>query len=156
MEPWIFEKYKLYCYGIADNISFEQNEILHYNEKDKCNSKNYILRAVIDLGRSQLITKCECCESPPNVYLWFSRIIKNGISFRPHNYLVYRNIKQDFHIIDDCYSDNSVSIENVSIYEESLTNYFNELKKFLELEEIQKILYTDYWIDVPIDWGPYK
>ncbi len=156
MEPWIFEKYKLLCYKIADNISFEQEKEIHNNENDKCEYKNYILKTVFDFRKSQLTTKCEYSEKSKKVYLWFSRITKNNFFIRPHNYLAYRNIKQKFRIIDDCYSDNAVSTENESIYEENLKAYFKQLKKFIELDEIQKILNTDYWIDVPIDWGPYK
>jgi hypothetical protein len=33
---------------------------------------------------------------------------------------------------------------------------FVELKKLIASEEIQKLLYTDYKVDVPRNWSPYK
>jgi|GEM_PF-4081947 len=39
---------------------------------------------------------------------------------------------------------------------ESIEKYFSKIRETINTKEIQKILNTDYWIDVPIDWGPYK
>lgn len=39
---------------------------------------------------------------------------------------------------------------------ESVDKYLLEISEIVKNKEMQKILYTDYWIDVPIDWGPYK
>jgi len=44
-------------------------------------------------------------------------------------------------------------------YEDALTvakQLFEELKKLIAAEEMQKLLYTDYKIDVPRDYSPYK
>ncbi len=65
------------------------------------------------------------------------------------DYLTYRNIEFDrtpFYRHLDNYED---------MIEES-KKIFVELKKLIITEEMQKLLNTDYKIDVPRDWSPYK
>lgn len=47
-------------------------------------------------------------------------------------------------------------LENYEDVIEVSKQLFEELKKLIATEEMQKLLYTDYKIDVPRDWSPYK
>ena len=49
-----------------------------------------------------------------------------------------------------------VAIENKEDIIKASNNLFSYLSKLLEGEEIQKILFTDYWINISIDFSPYK
>ena len=157
MEEWIFNTYKSFCFQITDNIVFKQNKKVTYNKNEKKEYSDLILLSFFKLKETEIIAECQYCGAPlNNAFLHLNTISKKGLHFCPHNYLVYRKIEKDFPLIDDCYVDASAPIENKYIYEEYLKRYFDELKRFLELDEIKKILNTDYWIEVPIDWGPYK
>lgn len=70
--------------------------------------------------------------------------------FSIKDYTTFRNIP--FNEIDLCW-------KMVDNYEEGIVvakTFFEYLKTIINSEEIQKILFTDYWIMVPIDYSPYK
>lgn len=55
--------------------------------------------------------------------------------------------------------DRSLLFSHLEKYEDALMvskQLFKELKKLIATEEMQKLLFTDYKIDVPRDWSPYK
>jgi len=55
--------------------------------------------------------------------------------------------------------DRSLLFRYLENYEDALTvskQLFEELKKLIATEEMQRLLYTDYKIDVPRDYSPYK
>lgn len=62
-------------------------------------------------------------------------------------YLNYRNLRSWNNILGFC---------NQDTLQPHLDNYLKELNEVLKLEEVQKLLYTDYWIEIPIDMWPYK
>lgn len=74
---------------------------------------------------------------------------KGNYGFPLDDYLTYRNI--DF--------DRRLLFIHLANYEEMLevsNKFFQELKKLIAIDEMQKLLYTDYKVDVPRDWSPYK
>jgi hypothetical protein len=75
-------------------------------------------------------------------------------SFRLKDYCKFRNImflekfekgQQILSIID-----NWVEVESY------LIEYLSFIKNVINQDEMQKILFTEYWTNVPIDWSPYK
>jgi len=48
--------------------------------------------------------------------------------------------------------------ENIcfSVIEPFLKEYFQFIKKIISIEEVKKMLYSEYWTNVPIDYSPYK
>lgn len=76
-------------------------------------------------------------------------IHKSTRVFSLKDYTAYRNIPFD----------SSHTINWLDKYEDSIDislQFFKKLQKILDLEEMQKLLNTDYKIDVPIDYSPYK
>ena len=62
-------------------------------------------------------------------------------------YLKYRKLRSWNNILGFC---------NQNTLQPHLDNYLKELNEIFKIEEVQKLLYTDYWIDIPIDMWPYK
>lgn len=62
-------------------------------------------------------------------------------------YLKYRKLRS---------WDNLLGFSNQNTLQPHLDIYLKELNEVLKIEEVQKLLYTDYWIDIPIDMWPYK
>jgi len=55
--------------------------------------------------------------------------------------------------------DRSLLFNHLEKYEDAIgisMQLFEELKKLIATDEMQKLLYTDYKIDVPRDYSPYK
>ncbi|MEN9918209.1 MAG: hypothetical protein RL662_645 [Bacteroidota bacterium] len=68
------------------------------------------------------------------------------------DYCTFRNIPYDKQRYGHSYR---VGIDPRTL-DQYIEEYLSFAKSILELDEMQKILYTDYWIDVPIDYSPYK
>jgi len=71
--------------------------------------------------------------------------------FNLKDYLALRGNKLEF--------DRSLFWNELNDYSEAIEiskKMFAELKKLIATEEMQKLLNTDYKIDVPRDWSPYK
>jgi len=47
-------------------------------------------------------------------------------------------------------------VKNYEEGEQAAKKLFEYVKEILLLDEMQKILFTDYWVNVPIDYSPYK
>lgn len=43
--------------------------------------------------------------------------------------------------------------EDISTY---MGEYFYFIRNLFSLEEMHKIIFTSYWMNIPMDWGPYK
>jgi hypothetical protein len=81
-----------------------------------------------------------------------NKAINNSVrnSFRLKDYCTFRKIdfpegvEQSFHISNE---------DRLKIH---IIKYILFVKDVLATEEMQKILFTDYWVNVPIDFSPYK
>ncbi len=69
--------------------------------------------------------------------------------FRLRDYTAFRKISYD----------EKMGSRQIKNYEEGIQaakDYFEFVKEILLTEEMQKFLFTDYWINVPINYAPYK
>jgi hypothetical protein len=71
----------------------------------------------------------------------------------------YSFVLTDYLAIRPIEFDKTLFYQHIDNYEDMLgvsKKMFKELKKLIATEEMQKLLNTDYEIDVPRDWSPYK
>lgn len=69
--------------------------------------------------------------------------------FSLQDYTTFRKIPYDYRFLWKPVNDYN---DGVDVAKKTL--FF--IKEILLLEEIQKILFSDYWISIPIDYSPYK
>lgn len=80
------------------------------------------------------------------IFRFFIENEKNSFSLK--DYCSYRNMS--YPISHDIVVNPT---NNITQYFDS---YFKELKLFIQNPEIAKIIFSDYWIDIPKDMSPYK
>jgi len=152
---------KEYFYNLYNKIVVELNvqfnlysvEVIEYKAHEDENSKLFRCEAIIRLKTNfkylSLWMRNSTSANKP-----FSIIIAIGdnnsdYSISLTDYIKFRNIEFDENLL----------FRHLIEFEDAIEvskQLFKRLKELIETEELQKLLYTDYQIEVPRDYSPYK
>lgn len=83
-------------------------------------------------------------------YLFSIETLKNN-TIRRNKFFI-----QDYAQFKNLEYNQYIPIEEWEDYIERLKDVFKQVKIILTDEDLQEILYTDKWIEIPINWTPYK
>lgn len=130
-EPQVVTRADYHQNICPDKSHYSYTIILHYN-------LNETHSVYLDFSYDPFVEKYYGCGCS---------IEKEGNYIDIMEYLKYRKLRN---------WDNLLGFSNQNTLQPHLDIYLKELNEVLKIEEVQKLLYTDYWIDIPIDMWPYK
>lgn len=85
------------------------------------------------------------------VFIWPPFIFSNYGVLDLYEYLKYRELWNEYNEFNKYRIFGNINSSNEEI-KEKLHNYLEVLLSVIKIDEIEKLLQTDYWIDVPFDY----
>lgn len=151
-KEYFIEMYEKISLAMKHQFTEFSMEFVKY-EVDEDNEKLYGVDAVY-----KLIADKKFINLWFGVSIWKTKpfAIKVAINDNKEEYSVYGFPLDDYLTYRDIDFDRSLLFRHLNDYEEMFevsNKFFQELKKLIATEEMQKLLYTDYKIDVPRDWS---
>jgi hypothetical protein len=159
IEDIIYKEFKSYIIEFALKYTVEKN--LFFNEDgSKHSDDEFFLKYLLSnpLMDKNIEIQITYTKHSKNYYLnkdfWIENINTNSAhyrnKFRLKDYCTFRKITFPKELeLGFCISNE----DELNLY---IIKYISFIKDVLAIEEMQKILFSDYWINVPIDYSPYK
>lgn len=141
-EVSFFKEFDTYIYDFSDQLKVEiisESEELSWLKITLINS---------ELNRKIETTFTTGINFEHNIFYDFMFYIYNGEnSFSIKDYCAHKKITSP--ILKDFF----IEVENL---EKEISLFFKGCLEFLKKKEVEKMLYSDFWIDIPSDFSPYK
>lgn len=145
---FLFEKNILnYCINISFRAELKKNFLTEISYISSNNKEIKITYQMFFHPQKVLLFLCDIAFENRNYISQDKGYCRKGFSLK--DYTTFRKLT---------FNENLVwhQINNYEEGEQLAKQLFEYVKEILLLDEMQKILFTDYWVNVPIDYSPYK
>ncbi len=142
---------------------FENNMVKYNIEFENWDEKNNYLLTISYTTKNNktfVLEQCHLFQHPQGGLMFVCNDdIKNNNPVPDENYHRMHFMLRDYTAFRNISYDEKMVWRQIKNYEEGIQaakDYFEFVKEILLTEEMQKFLFTDYWINVPINYAPYK